>query len=422
MAKKGLKGLVNRLVEGKEKSEDYARASLPSNRWELFWDIFKGRFGKLIIVNLLVLLFFIPVILLFFYRYLTISAYGMSYPYGQVFGVGYMAPNSLIGMSENIIVNVNTSLYLLLPVAMMIASVGISGGAYVIRNMVWTEGVFVANDFWRGIAKNYKKVVLVSLMFSVVFYVTFSVDAMLSQMSVLGSLSPWLASVLKVLMYFVFGIYSVMSMHMITMTVTYEYTFFQLFKNSFLFTVGLFPHNVFFGFLAMLPFILFSIDATLLKIIAVLIILLIGFSYVLLIWTDFSQWAYDGFINQKIGAKKNRGIYEKVVDEKNKQNLKKYKQQVDYAKYSARNSRPIKPITDDELQLRELPASFNREDIEKLNESRQAIIDDNLRYIEERKKELESQTFDGKTVSQLEDERQKRIEKAKRELAKRRKK
>ena len=51
MAKKGLKGLVNRLIEGKEKSEGYARASLPSNRWELFWDIFKGRFGKLVIIK-----------------------------------------------------------------------------------------------------------------------------------------------------------------------------------------------------------------------------------------------------------------------------------------------------------------------------------------------------------------------------------
>ena len=47
--KKG--GLINRLMLGSEKSEGYARASLPSNRWELFWDIFKGRFGKLVVIN-----------------------------------------------------------------------------------------------------------------------------------------------------------------------------------------------------------------------------------------------------------------------------------------------------------------------------------------------------------------------------------
>ena len=53
--------LMNRMMLGKEKSEDYARSTLPTNRWELFWDILKGSFMKLIGLNLLVLLFFIPI-------------------------------------------------------------------------------------------------------------------------------------------------------------------------------------------------------------------------------------------------------------------------------------------------------------------------------------------------------------------------
>ena len=70
MAQKKKGGLIDRLMLGKEKSEGYARATLPSNRWELFWDIFKGRFGKLVIVNLLVLLFCLPLILMIFFRYI----------------------------------------------------------------------------------------------------------------------------------------------------------------------------------------------------------------------------------------------------------------------------------------------------------------------------------------------------------------
>ena len=68
MAKKG-GGLINKLYFGKEKSDDYARSTLPSNRWELFFDIFKGRFGKLVIINLLMLLFFLPLIFLLPYLY-----------------------------------------------------------------------------------------------------------------------------------------------------------------------------------------------------------------------------------------------------------------------------------------------------------------------------------------------------------------
>ena len=53
MAKNRSGGLINRIYFGKEKSEDYARSTLPTNRWELFFDILKGRFGKLIIINIL---------------------------------------------------------------------------------------------------------------------------------------------------------------------------------------------------------------------------------------------------------------------------------------------------------------------------------------------------------------------------------
>ncbi|MBR1983557.1 MAG: hypothetical protein IKA12_02590 [Clostridia bacterium] len=420
MAKKGLKGFVNRLVEGREKSEGYARASLPSNRWELFWDIFKGRFGKLVIINLLMLLFFLPTVLLFLFRYLSISAYGMSYPFGQAFGVGFMAPNSLIGMTEAIVFNVNSSIYLLFPIAMMIASIGLSGGAYIIRNLVWTEGTFVANDFWRGITKNYKKVFVITLMFSIIFYLTFSATALLEQMAVVGTIDVVLAVVLKVLAYFVFALFSIMTLHMITMTVTYDYGILALLKNSFLFTVGLIPQNVFFGFLVILPFLLAFLGGFL-TILFIIVIGLFGLSYAMLIWTDFSQWAYDGFINEKIGAKKKRGIYEKVSDNSSKENLEKYKKQMEYARQSALSSRPIKPITDDELQLAELPTTFNRKDIEKLNASRQAIIEDNKRYVEEHSKQLEEKLYADKSKEELEKERQARIERAKRELLKRKK-
>ena len=62
------KSLITRLLEGKEKSEEYARSTLPTNRWQLFWDIFKGNFGKIVKVNLLILLFFVPTIAMVLFR------------------------------------------------------------------------------------------------------------------------------------------------------------------------------------------------------------------------------------------------------------------------------------------------------------------------------------------------------------------
>ena len=120
-------------------------------------------------------------------------------------------------------------------------------------------------------------------------------------------------------------------------------------------------------------------------VIGIILLILFGFSLILLIWTDFCQWSYDRFINDKVpGAQKNRGIYEKIK-ESDAGALKQYREQMAMVARSSLNNKPIKPITDDDLKLEELPTSFNRNDILKLNESKQAIYEDHARYVEEHK-------------------------------------
>ena len=421
MAQKKKGGLISRLMLGSEKSEGYARASLPSNRWELFWDIFKGRFGKLVIINLLVLLFCVPFALLLFFRYIAITNYGVMYPFSQGFGIGYAAPPSMVGYAENIVFTVNLMVYLFAPLAFMIAAVGISGGAYVIRNMVWTEGIFVANDFWRGIKQNIKQMLVIFLVYSIIFYVSVLSLSLSDQSLAAGTGGKdWMFIISKILTYLVLVTFSIMTMHMITMSVTYELKYTNLLKNSFLFTVGLLPQNIFFIAMGLIPWVLLLFGGFF-TIIGVILLILFGFSLILLIWTNFCHWSYDRFINDKIpGAQKNRGIYEKIK-ESDAGALKQYREQMAMVR-SSLNSKPIKPITDDDLKLEELPTSFNRADIQKLNASKQAIYDDHAKYVEEHKNDPEFQmTEEEKAAEKEQEERQKRIEKAKKELAKRNK-
>jgi uncharacterized membrane protein YesL len=417
-------GFISRLMLGSEKSEGYARASLPSNRWELFWDIFKGRFGKLVIINLLTLLFCIPFLALLFFRYIALTNYGVIYPFSQGFGAGYGAlpPNLIVGLPENIVFNVNMIIFLFAPLAFMFAAVGISGGAYVIRNMVWTEGIFVANDFWRGIKQNFKQMLWIFLVYSLVFYFSTISIAMCDQTIAMGTNMKWLFIISEVLTYGLLAVFTIMTLHMITMSVTYNLKFRHLIKNSFLFTIGLLPQNLFFIACGLIPFIVLLFGNFFLTI-GIILILLFVLSMFLLIWTNFCQWAYDRFVNDKIpGAQKNRGIYEKIK-ESDSSALKQYREQMAMASRSSLNSKPIKPITDDELKLHELPTSFNRSDIEKLNESKQAIYEDHERYVEEHKNDPEFQPTEAeKELEKEKEEREKRIEKAKKELAKRNKK
>lgn len=415
-------GLINRLIMGKEKSEGYARASLPSNRWELFWDIFKGRFGKIVTINLLMLIFFIPLFLLLFFRYVSLANYGAIYPFNQPFGLGFQAIENMTGYSENIIFTVNSITLLFLPIVAIIASIGVAGGAYVIRNMVWTEGIFVSNDFWRGIKQNVKQIIMVALLYSLVFYLTIVMTSFADWVLAINQTNKWLFIVSQVISYLFLAIFTIMTFHMITMCVTYELKISQLIKNSFLFTIGLLPQNVFFLVLGAIPFLLLLFGSFFVGI-GIILVLLFGFSMMFLIWTDFCQWSYDKFINDKIpGAQKNRGIYEKIK-ESDSGALKQYREQMALAGRSSLSSKPIKPITDDELTIAELPTSFNRNDIEKLNESKRAIYEDHERYVEEHKNDPEFQpTEEEKQVEKEQEERRKRIEKAKKELSKRKEK
>ncbi len=416
------RSIWDRMAFGSEKSDGYARASLPSNRWELFWDILKGRFSKLIIINLLVLLFCLPVIAILVFRYIGLSNFGATYPFMQPFGVAYQAPISVQGMHENIVLSVNVLAYAFMPLAAVIAALGVAGGAYVIRNMVWTEGIFVANDFWLGIKKNAKSMIAIAIVFSVIFYLTNISVSILDLVMLSSPELEWLFIICKVLCYGLLAFFSIMTLHMITMAVTYELTFRQLFKNTFMFTLAMLPQNLFFILLCAIPFVLFFFEG-IFFIAGVVVFALFSISYVLLIWTDYCQWAYDKFINDKVkGAKKNRGIYEKIKESES-DSLRQYREQVALASQSQLSSRPIKPITDDELTIAELPESFSRADLEKLRESKQALYEDHERYVEEHKNDAKYQ----KSVEEQEmfsaalKEREKRIEEAKRALAKRNK-
>lgn len=419
--KKKTKGFINRIMLGKEKSEGYARASLPSNRWELFWDIFKGRFFKLVLLNFLMLLFFLPLFGLILYRYMGIVNSGTYYPFSQGFGIGYMAAPSLAGYAEGIVINVNILTMLFLPIAGAFAAIGISGGAYVIRNMVWTEGIFVANDFWRGIRQNIKIVLKTVIFYTIVFYACLISISVCNQNIAIDKARVFF-TISKILLYLLLYFVTLITLHMITMGVTYEIKFFKLLKNCFFYTIALIIQSTIFFALGCIPFLMILLKWNFLRTLGIVLAVLFGISLFLLVWTNFCQWSYDKFVNDKVpGAQKNRGIYEKVKESDSK-SLKKYREQVALSSLSTFSTRPMKPINDD-LELAELPTSFKRDDIIKLNESKQRIIEDHERYVEEHMNDDRYKPSDEALALQKErEERDKRIEKAKRELAKRNKK
>ena len=392
MADREKKGLVARWLEGKERSEEYARSTLPTNRWSLFWDIFKGRFGKLVLVNLIMVVTTLPLAALIVWRMLALGVEGTVGPYGAGLGVGYPILPELVGYAEMSMFQADLLFFALFIPAGAIAALGISGGGYIIRNLIWTEGIFVTNDFLRGIRRNYWNVFEAVFVFTLILFIA----------RTMGNLSDWLVALgvngagwliaSKVMGYIFVALAILICFWMISLGISYKQGPWALFRNAVVMTIGTFPQTVFFAALATFPVLITIFTTGFFSIIMLLILILFGVSYALLVWLDYSQWAFDRFINPNMGIATGRGLYNK---EKSKENaapsapadsaaMREYRRLIVAQGKSKLVCRPIKPI-DDDLEVYQLPDSFSRDDLAKLRESKQAIEDDTRAFEEEHK-------------------------------------
>ena len=369
------KGFIARMIEGPERSETYAASTLPTNRWQLGWDVFKTNTGKHFKINLLTLVFLLPFIAICVLTYMYKLANVDILPFTQNMAIGYPSYPSTFGLSANLALSASVEFFKFLIVGILVGAVGLSGGFYVMRNMVWAEGVIVGSDFFKGVKQNYF-VVLFSLLFYGVIMGLSVISVNMAQLFIDTCTGiKWLLISAQVLTYIIMGIVSIMVLYMITLGVTYKLSFGKLIRNSFILTIGLIPTNVFFAFLAALPFLLFSLKVSMLMALAIVLVFVWGFSIFMLIWTDYSNWVFDRFINDKVpGAKKNRGIYKPNATEEDGE-------QIIFEKTKLNSS--IKPITDYDIELYELPESFSRKDLQKLEETKEAMRRDSDKYAEE---------------------------------------
>ncbi len=369
------KGFITRLIEGPERSETYAASTLPTNRWQLGWDVFKTNTGKHFKLNLLTLLFLLPLVALCIFTYMYKAYLVSQYPFAQNMGIGYPSYPSVFGLTATLSLNTSIEFFKYVIIGVAVGAVGLSGGFYVMRNMIWAEGVIVGSDFWKGVKQNYF-VVFFSLLFYTVIMGFSVISVNLSQILIdTASGIRWLLIVAQIVTYLVMGIVTIMVLYMITLGVTYKLSFGKLIKNSFILTIALVPTNIFFAFLAVVPFLLIFIGVPLLMSLVIVLIAVWGLSIFMLIWTDYSNWVFDKFINDKVpGAKKNRGIYKRNATENDGEELI-----IEKTKLTSR----IKPVTDYDVELYELPTSFSRKDLEKLEETKEAMRKDSDKYAEE---------------------------------------
>ena len=270
-----------KILFGDDNGRDFTNDSLPRTRKKQFMYLVKTRLHKLFYINLLVLIFAIPLMI----WHTLCLAY--SFSFGEI-----TAQN--IGEYIYFLLYYKSVPNLILTV---IAFYGIAGGLHTIRLVSWGEPVSLPRTFLRGIKLNIKQFSTMGFAFGIV---TALYDFAFTMLSYSGGDSPFvmglsscglIISAIIVLSIFVF---------LLTLCSTYNIRLSIALKNS----IILFVKNIFATFKILCitvlpPAIIFAIGNIYLDLIAQVILGLGGFSYCIMKISLYTNEYYDEYINVK---------------------------------------------------------------------------------------------------------------------------
>ncbi|MBQ7323902.1 MAG: hypothetical protein IJW96_04995 [Clostridia bacterium] len=403
------KNLITQMLEGNERGGDTARNALPSSRYQLFKDIFTGHFGVLVKVNLLMLLFFLPLLLVVFSSYISAMSNGILYPFGSNLGIGYPAVPDLQGTAELITLQTGATMSIWILVTSLVASVGLAGGMYAIRNIIWTEGVFVIKDFWRGVKLNYKNALQAALFFCVVF--TLSLCAInVSNFNIAMGVEKGeliFLRISQVLSYIMIVVSALMSFWMIALGVNYKMKFGALLKNSFLIGAGTLPQTVLFAIVSLIPFALFFLAqfSEIFFSIGLGCLIFFSFSFALLVWLDYAQWVFDRYINPKTTGKRTEGdktVYNKEgtpqLTGDDSESVLAYQRSIIAMGRSHLMSHPMAPLADG-VNVYHLPKNYTRSHLKTLSENRAMLQEGVDAYVEAHKNDARYTEYETQFVA-----------------------
>lgn len=367
---------VNNLEGNELADSEYTRTLPQGGRWGDTWAVFKGNFGKIVLNNLLVLLFAVPAIAVMVLRSIYIQGLGLQYPFNANTGVGYPSYPGTQGLGEGIYLSADLLFYGLLIAACLIASIGIAGGAYSMKKLLNTHGKFTVGGFFHGVKISYFNVAPPVTVFMCFYYACVLIgdwkDLNRAQdLPVAGAVTAYVFIIIATVLV---GIYCAWLM---ATGISYKLKLKHLLKNSFVFTIGAPIQTVFFSALSLMPvWLLLAFGGNfILKVIAYAVFIFIGFSYILLVWMSFTQWLFDLYVTPTIKKAEDEKKRKKTPQElaaEQEEEARRVAGELLAAGKSELIGKPILPI-DEKHRFDTLSKTFSRSDLKTVEQNRQKL-------------------------------------------------
>lgn len=366
VTQKNKKGIVKRLMFGNEDKPDVTPEQLKLSKWEAFKFLLFGRFGTMVTLNLLTLVFALPMIVFMLMFYLNKIVAAGYIPYSSNIGIGYPVVTNAEQLGVLVDFTYTLTEYSILVPCIAILAVGMSGSLYVIRKLIWDQPVRVVKDFFIGIAKSWTQSFFVGLAFGMaLLFAVFSLgyfDAYGHPVT-LKAVSVTLAMILLVFMI-------IFTSFFMTQNAAFKMRVSVLIRNSVLFVFGAFLQSMIFIGIALIPvYFMFLPDMTMLL---TIVYVFIGFSYTELVVTLFCHTCYEKFLYDKVTGAPPTAYGKREHDaEEYDAKANKKKAQTNY-----KNPKKRKKSIDEGASITPLVPMFKREDLERLQREHERVAAD----------------------------------------------
>ncbi len=365
-------------LEGKELADSYIREAIPTGRWSDTWGVFKSNILKLILINIFILITFIPGIAIVWVRGAYIAGLDSVYPFNS--SILYPFYPDVSGLSEGVRLSSDILFYSLLIVAGFIASLGIAGGGYSIKKMLANHGGFKVKDFFHGIKVGYLSTVVPVTIFMIFMFSSLVLNDWKELVaaqggSYAGALTAYVFAVIATVLV---GVYCGW---LFAVGISYKVTFKQLFKNAFLMMVGTPLQTVIMAGFSLIP-VWIVLIGSFMQMLGLILFIFLGFSFILICWLAFTQWGFDLYVNPALKAateKTKANKSEKELREEAEADAKRSARELLAVGKSELIARPVMPVSNEPAVTR-LGKTFTRANIAGVNDERKKLAEDLTAY------------------------------------------
>lgn len=262
------------------REDNFSVKELPHNRRQIFLDLLKNQKRQMVSLSMLLFMFLLPLVV-------DILLFDMF-----IVNVSLSEPNY-----DSLVFSLIFYMMIIAIPCSMIGFVGLSGLAHVCKQMAWQNGIMPGPELFTGIKKNWKHALVSGFVWGVSVF-ALVVGTLFFARTQYGSSQPWLHSIGIGLCIVQFIVLSIVCAYTLTYDCYYTNTWWQVFKNSFVFFAAKFFKNLLLfvlttGLVVGLCYVDFIAQ--------IVIIIVIAFlsSFMMIAWTLLSHEAFDQYINKQ---------------------------------------------------------------------------------------------------------------------------